>query len=408
MRDEGYANLEAPALDVRSISCGYSPRKLTLHEVSFQVRQGEFVAIIGPNGAGKTTLFRAISGLLPLRSGSLRINNMDAKLLSHKERARQLAIVNQTVKGDMLTVEEYVLMGRLPYHSQLQLFETAEDFAIAEESMRMTGILAKRRRHMDRLSGGEQQLAAIARALTQKTGILLLDEPTSHLDISHQLRILDLVKSLNATRRLTVLLIIHDLNLAAEYSDHLIMLKGGRIFTEGSPASVLTADNIREVYEAEVLVRDNPASGRPCVLEKIRYIFIVELSTTLLYIYILSVEFSIMMMYIYNKTVKLSTMMMYIYNSIVELSTMKKYTIFGVKEAQEERKHVYLGIQTNFLEQKRWKLSNAGTFPDYTKTNVPLSWKVSETSPTSFRTLNAEMKAHSPSWIRLSGISVKK
>ena len=261
MRDEGYANLEAPALDVRSISCGYSPRKLTLHEVSFQVRQGEFVAIIGPNGAGKTTLFRAISGLLPLRSGSLRINNMDAKLLSHKERARQLAIVNQTVEGDMLTVEEYVLMGRLPYHSQLQLFETAEDFAIAEESMRMTGILAKRRRHMDRLSGGEQQLAAIARALTQKTGILLLDEPTSHLDISHQLRILDLVKSLNATRRL----IIHDLNLAAEYSDHLIMLKGGRIFTEGSPASVLTADNIREVYEAEVLVRDNPASGRPCV-----------------------------------------------------------------------------------------------------------------------------------------------
>ena len=258
MRDEGYANLEAPALDVRSISCGYSPRKLTLHEVSFQVRQGEFVAIIGPNGAGKTTLFRAISGLLPLRSGSLRINNMDAKLLSHKERARQLAIVNQTV-------EEYVLMGRLPYHSQLQLFETAEDFAIAEESMRMTGILAKRRRHMDRLSGGEQQLAAIARALTQKTGILLLDEPTSHLDISHQLRILDLVKSLNATRRLTVLLIIHDLNLAAEYSDYLIMLKGGRIFTEGSPTSVLTADNIREVYEAEVLVRDNPASGRPCV-----------------------------------------------------------------------------------------------------------------------------------------------
>ena len=265
MRDEGYANLEAPALDVRSISCGYSPRKLTLHEVSFQVRQGEFVAIIGPNGAGKTTLFRAISGLLPLRSGSLRINNMDAKLLSHKERARQLAIVNQTVEGDMLTVEEYVLMGRLPYHSQLQLFETAEDFAIAEESMRMTGILAKRRRPMDRLSGGEQQLAAIARALTQKTGILLLDEPTSHLDISHQLRILDLVKSLNATRRLTVLLIIHDLNLAAEYSDHLIMLKGGRIFTEGSPASVLTAGNIREVYEAEVLVRDNPASGRPCV-----------------------------------------------------------------------------------------------------------------------------------------------
>lgn len=265
MRDEGYANLEAPALDVRSIACGYSPRKLTLHEVSFQVRQGEFVAIIGPNGAGKTTLFRAISGLLPLRSGSLRINNMDAKLLSHKERARQLAIVNQTVEGDMLTVEEYVLMGRLPYHSQLQLFETAEDFAIAEESMRMTGILAKRRRPMDRLSGGEQQLAAIARALTQKTGILLLDEPTSHLDISHQLRILDLVKSLNATRRLTVLLIIHDLNLAAEYSDHLIMLKGGRIFTEGSPTSVLTADNIREVYEAEVLVRDNPASGRPCV-----------------------------------------------------------------------------------------------------------------------------------------------
>lgn len=265
MSDGGYDYVEEVALDVRSISCGYSPRKLTLREVSFQVKKGEFVAIIGPNGAGKTTLFRAISGLLPLRSGCLRIENTDARLLSHKERARRLAIVNQTVEGDMLTVEEYVLMGRLPYHSRLQLFETAEDFAIAEESMRLTGILAKRHRPMDRLSGGEQQLAAIARALTQQTGILLLDEPTSHLDISHQLRILDLARCLNATRRLTVLLIIHDLNLAAEYSDHLIMLKAGRIFTEGAPASVLTADNIRSVYEAEVLVRDNPASGRPCV-----------------------------------------------------------------------------------------------------------------------------------------------
>lgn len=252
-------------LSLHNLAAGYSRSRTVLQGVSFSVKRGEFVAIIGPNGAGKTTLFRSLTGMLPLRAGMLSINGTDSTLLNHKARAKEIAIVNQSVEGDFLSVEDYVLMGRLPYHTGWQLFETAEDFAVAGECMRLTGIWHKRREMMARLSGGEQQLAAVSRALAQKTGILLLDEPTSHLDISHQMRILDLVRRLNRERGLTVLLIIHDLNLASEYSDHLLMLKGGRVFTQGPPEDVVTEANIRAVYDAEVIVRKNPASGKPCI-----------------------------------------------------------------------------------------------------------------------------------------------
>ncbi len=248
-----------------SLTCGYSPKHQTLHNISFRVTKGEFVAIIGPNGAGKTTLFRALTGMLPLQPGMLSIKDTDSTQLNPKERARRLAIVNQQVEGDQLSIEDYVLMGRLPYHASWQLFENQEDYTIAEECMKLTGIYEKRHKWMNRLSGGEQQLAAIARALAQQTDILLLDEPTSHLDISHQMRILNLVRWLNRERKLTVLLIIHDLNLASEFSHHLLMLKDGTIFTEGSPAEVITEANIRAVYDADVIVRQNPISGKPCI-----------------------------------------------------------------------------------------------------------------------------------------------
>lgn len=254
-----------PAIACSALSCGYSSGHPVLRDVSFSIGRGEFVAIIGPNGTGKTTLFRALSGMLPLRAGMLAIDGTDSNSLSHKERARKLAIVNQTVEGDSMSVEEYVLMGRLPYHSAWQLFEDEEDFGVAMECMKLAGIYGKRRQWMDRLSGGEQQLAAIARALAQQTGVLLLDEPTSHLDISHQMRVLDLVQWLNRERNLTVLLVIHDLNLASEYGDRLLMLKDGMVYTGGTPAEVLTEENIRSVYEADVAVRQNPLSGKPCI-----------------------------------------------------------------------------------------------------------------------------------------------
>ena len=252
------------AIEIENLQCGYN-HKFTIRDISFTVERGKLTSIIGPNGAGKTTLYRAITGMLPVQQGSIRINGTDAFRMTHKARAKQLAIVNQTVEADFISIEDYVLMGRLPYHAPLQLFESKEDYAIAEKNMRLTGIWEKRAKLMNQLSGGEQQLAAIARALTQQTEILLLDEPTSHLDISHQMRILNLVQRLNREQNLTVLLIIHDLNLASEFSDRLIMLKEGSIHSSGTPEEVLTYDNIESVYDTLVITQSNPLSGKPCV-----------------------------------------------------------------------------------------------------------------------------------------------
>ena len=252
------------AIEIERIACGYG-QKFAIQDVSFQVPRGKLTSVIGPNGAGKTTLFRAITGMLPLKNGQILVDGESITQMNHKSMAKRLAIVNQTVEADNISIEDYVLLGRLPYHTPFQLFESATDFAIAEESMKLTGVWEKRHKLMNQLSGGEQQLAAIARALTQQTDILLLDEPTSHLDISHQMKILNLVQWLNRERNLTVLLIIHDLNLASEFSDQLVMLKSGKVHTTGTPEEVLTYKHIETVYDMLVVTQKNPLSGKPCV-----------------------------------------------------------------------------------------------------------------------------------------------
>lgn len=256
--------MEKTAIKVQNLSCGYGS-KFTIRNISFEIPEGQFTSIIGPNGAGKTTLFRGISGMLPIDDGHVLIEGEDSATLSHKAKARKLAIVNQTVEAGYMSIEDYVLMGRIPYRPTLQFFESQEDFRIAEESMRMTGVWEKRTKTMNRLSGGEQQLAAIARALTQDTKILLLDEPTAHLDISHQMKVLNLIQRLNREHKITVLLIIHDLNLASEFSDRLILLNNGLLHTDGTPEEVLTFDTIEEVYRAVVITHTNPLNGKPFI-----------------------------------------------------------------------------------------------------------------------------------------------
>lgn len=256
--------MSGKAIEVQHLSCGYGD-KFRISDIHFEVPVGCFTSIVGPNGAGKTTLFRGVAGTLPLNEGKVLLEGADLSKLSCKERARKIAIVNQTVEAGYMTIEDYVLMGRLPYRTPFHFFETSGDYAIAEESMRLTGVWEKKDKLMNRLSGGEQQLAAIARALTQKTRILLLDEPTAHLDISHQMRVLNLVQRLNQENHLTVLLIIHDLNLASEYSDHLIMLNRGELYVQGTPEEVLTYENIEKVYNTVVVTRTNPVSGKPFI-----------------------------------------------------------------------------------------------------------------------------------------------
>jgi len=249
--------------EIKNYSCGYPSFRLS--DISFSLKRGTFAGIIGPNGSGKTTLFRGITGTLSTLDGEIHLQGRDLKSLSLQKRAQKIAIVTQAVDAGQIVVEDYVLMGRMPYHSRFQFFETKNDFELARKYMELTGVIQHKSKLMNELSGGEQQRAAIARALTQEPELLLLDEPTSHLDIAHQVRILNLLQRLNDEMGLTVLMVIHDLNLASEYCNELIMFQEGRIFMQGSPDKVLTFETIEQVYKTPVITRINPFSNKPVI-----------------------------------------------------------------------------------------------------------------------------------------------
>jgi len=249
---------------IEDFSCGY-PGRFVLRNINFEIEKGQFVGIIGPNGSGKTTLFKGISGELPTLQGSSVLNGKQIQKMSLREKAQNIAVVTQNIEVGNMTVEEYVLMGRIPYQRQFQFFETSEDIEIANKYMNLTGVSDLRDKNMNALSGGEQQLAGIARALTQEPKLLLLDEPTSHLDITHQVQILNLIRRLSENLELTVLMIIHDLNLAGEYCDSLIMLQKGSLRKMGTPHEVLNYQDIEAVYDTVVITRTNPVSGKPVV-----------------------------------------------------------------------------------------------------------------------------------------------
>jgi len=235
-----------------------------LNDISIEISKGIFAGIIGPNGSGKTTLFKTITGDLKLNKGQISLNGSDTSLMSLKEKARKMAIVTQNIEAGDVTVEDYVLMGRLPYKKPFQLSDKKSDISIANKYLHLTDVFRYKDKLMSQLSGGEQQMAAIARALTQEPELLLLDEPTSHLDISHQMQVLNLLQQLNEDG-LTILMIIHDLNLAGEYCSDLVMLNKGKVHTSGTPDEVLNFRDIEEVYETVVITQKNPLSGKPAI-----------------------------------------------------------------------------------------------------------------------------------------------
>ena len=236
-------------------------KETILNNICFSADPGEFISIIGPNGSGKTTLIKIISKINKPEKG----NNIQT--MSNRQLARHIAVVLQSVEPVSMSVEEYVLLGRLPFFKKYQFFETTKDITLAHKYMELTGILKLRDAPINKISGGERQLAAIARALTQEPELLILDEPTSHLDITHQIQILELISSLKKTLALTVLIVLHDLNLAAEYSDRLVLLNGknGEIYQVGTCEQVLTENSIQEVYNTKVRIQKNPVSKRPCI-----------------------------------------------------------------------------------------------------------------------------------------------
>jgi iron complex transport system ATP-binding protein len=255
--------MDKPFFDIENFSCGYTGFKL--EGVNLSLQKGSFTGIIGPNGSGKTTLFRGITNSLATLNGKILLKGQNLFSLSLKTRAQHIAIVTQFTDTDQISVEDYVLMGRMPYHSRFQFFESKDDFAKAHKYMALTDVFQYKDKLMTELSGGEQQRAAIARALTQEPELLLLDEPTSHLDITHQVKILDLIHRLNQEMKLTVLMVIHDLNLASEYCDRLVLFNEGKIFTQGTPEEVLAFDTIEKVYQTPVITRTNPYSNKPVI-----------------------------------------------------------------------------------------------------------------------------------------------
>lgn len=253
-------------LVITGLSCGYGKR-IVLHGVSFAIKKGECVGVIGPNGSGKTTLLRAITGFLPPRGGTISLEGRETRHMGRRSLAQRVAVVTQAPDAlPPFSVEEFVLLGRVPHWRGLQLLETAQDRARAERAMEMAGIGHLTERRMGELSGGERHLVFVARALAQEPHLLLLDEPTAHLDIGHQVQIMDLLRGLNREGALTIIVVLHDLTLAGLYCDRLILLNEGRLRAIGPPEAVLTKGVIEEVYQTQVTVMETPAGGRPVIL----------------------------------------------------------------------------------------------------------------------------------------------
>jgi iron complex transport system ATP-binding protein len=251
-------------ITVKNLSHAFYGKKV-LDGVNFEVEEGNFFIIIGPNGSGKTTLLKLLAGLLPLKSGHIQLQSISLGAYTAKSLARRIAYVPQNVPVEFpFTVTQIVLMGRSP-HLGLLGFEGDEDLRLAREAMTITDVAHLAGRRMDQLSGGEQQRVSIARAICQQPDILLLDEPTAALDISHQVRMMDLMEQLKIEKEVTVVMVSHDLNMAAMYADQLLLISRGRIARQGPPEDVIDYDLLEQVYRCKLLVDQSPMGRYPRV-----------------------------------------------------------------------------------------------------------------------------------------------
>jgi iron complex transport system ATP-binding protein len=244
---------------------GYESR-VVLKEVSLAVSPGEILGVVGPNGVGKSTLVKAASGVLTPIEGRVLIDGKSLSDMSSAQRARSLAVVPQAASlPEAFSALDVVLMGRTPFLGWLGR-EGRTDYEIAFEAMQRTGTSQLATRPVGELSGGEQQRVLIARALAQTPRVLLLDEPTAHLDLKHQDEVLHLVRSLVTEGDLAVLLTLHDLNLVARFTDRVALLSNGRVLKAGLPNEVLTSEQLAAVYGISIHVTDHPIHGTPLVL----------------------------------------------------------------------------------------------------------------------------------------------
>lgn len=248
-------------MEINQISFSYDGKTDRLKEISTRIPEGKITSVIGPNGSGKSTLLGALSQHHRPHSGGIVLDGRDLAAYKPKELAKRLAVVHQHNEAPPdMTVEKLVSYGRLPYRSLLKP-ESEEDRQAMEWALSCTGLLDKRELRLTQLSGGEQQRVWVAMSLAQRTPLLLLDEPTTYLDIYHQIELLELIRTLNREHGLTIVMVLHDMNQAIRYSDRILVMKEGRLEAEGTPEEIVTAEMIKEIYGVRAVVKHDEESG---------------------------------------------------------------------------------------------------------------------------------------------------
>jgi len=251
-------------IEVKNLSFSYEEEVLS--NINITIEKGKFYTILGPNGSGKTTLLKLISKGLNVSKNHVFIDGEDLNTISSKQLAKKIAMVPQSTEIEFdFSVEDIVLMGRTPHIKRFSS-ESEKDFEMAREAMEMTNTLILKDKKINELSGGERQRVIVARAICQDTNIILLDEPISHLDIHHQIEIMNEMKQLNENKNITIVAVLHDLNIAAAYSDHMILMNKGKVHSYGRPEEILNEKTIKEVYGLQVYITKNPKTNKTFIM----------------------------------------------------------------------------------------------------------------------------------------------
>lgn len=261
---------ESHRLSAEALTLAYGARTI-VEGLSVGIPPGRITAIVGPNGCGKSTLLRALARLIAPREGQVVLDGKTLHGRPSKEVARTLGLLPQSPTApEGIAVADLVGRGRHPHQRPLARWNE-HDYEVVAASLAATGIADLADRSVDELSGGQRQRVWIAMALAQETDILLLDEPTTFLDVSHQIEVLDLLTDLNRDRGTTIVMVLHDMNLAARYADHVFAMRAGEVVADGPPHAVMTSDLIREIFALDAVVIDDPVSGTPIVLPRGRH-----------------------------------------------------------------------------------------------------------------------------------------
>ena len=253
-----------PIIKTSGIDYSFKNKQI-LHNINLQIKRGEILGLVGPNGAGKTTIFNILTGLIKPNNGTIEINGTNLNYLSITQKSKLISVVPQnTIFPEDMSVFELISMGRNP-HLNILAWESAKDNQITIESIKTVGLLELASKKLKHISGGEKQLALIATAICQESPIMLLDEPTSNLDMKNQFHIMDTISEIQQNANKAIIITLHDLNLASKYCDNIVFLKEGSIFCQGTPADVITSETIEDVYGIPVHILNDPTVSHPIV-----------------------------------------------------------------------------------------------------------------------------------------------